>query len=311
MSSMSVGIGVQVDDNGISVKSYREVRTALAERMLAIFGASLDLSPSSPDGQLLDLFCYAYNDAAQSIQGGYAELDVDSANGTFLDNIGRIMGIDREGRDDDEYRMVLSGAERTGLATYDNMLSYLKAHVGAGITLVANEEPTTDSNGVPGHTVALYIPQSITKTDDEIAQAVWTCKPAGIGTYGSGNGTAIDSSNTPHTVNFSRITAAGPYYMKITITQYEEENLPEDFAAQIAHAVADWAVTEYSAGKDIIPQRAIQAIYRVPGIDTVLVEVSSDGTTYSTDNIPIGAAYYASLPYANITVVKDTNGGAA
>lgn len=304
MSSMSVGIGVQVDDNGISVKSYREVRTALAERMLAIFGASLDLSPSSPDGQLLDLFCYAYNDAAQAIQGGYAELDVDSANGTFLDNIGRIIGIDREGRDDDEYRMVLTNAERSGLATYDNMLTYLRANVGAGVKLSANDEPTTDSDGIPGHTVCLYIPQSVTKTDNEIAQAIWHCKPAGIGTYGVNSGTAVDAAGMPHTVRFSKITPSGPYYMKIIITQYEEEVLPVDFVSQIAHSVAEWALTEYSAGKDVIPQRAIQAIYKVPGIDTVLVEVSSDGSTYSTDNIAIDASHYATLPEENISVVK-------
>ena len=304
MSSMSVGIGVQVDDNGISVKSYREVRAALAGRMQAIFGASLDLSPSSPDGQLLDLFCYAYNDAAQAIQGGYAELDVDSANGTFLDNIGRIIGIDREGRDDDEYRMVLTNAERSGLATYDNMLTYLRANVGAGVKLSANDEPTTDSDGIPGHTVCLYIPQSVTKTDNEIAQAIWHCKPAGIGTYGVNSGTAIDAAGIPHTVRFSKITPSGPYYMKIIITQYEEEVLPVDFVSQIAHSVAEWAFTEYSAGKDVIPQRAIQAIYKVPGIDTVLVEVSSDGSTYSTDNIAIDASHYATLPEENISVVK-------
>ena len=304
MSSMSVGLGLVVDGNGISVKSFREVRTTLAERMLDIFGASLDLSPSSPDGQLLDLFCYAYNDAAQAIQGGYAELDVDSANGTFLDNIGRIMGIDREGRGDDEYRAVLTNAERSGLATYDNMLTYLRANVGAGVTLSANDEPTEDSDGIPGHTVCLYIPQSVTKTDNEIAQAIWHCKPAGIGTHGVNSGTAVDAAGRPHTVMFSKITPAGPYYMKITITQYEEEALPGDFVSQITHAVAEWALTEYSAGKDVIPQRAIQAIYKVPGIDTVTVEVSTDGTTYSTDNIPIDASHYATLPEENISVVK-------
>ena len=105
-------------------------------------------------------------------------------------------------------------------------------------------------------------------------------------------------------MRFSKITPSGPYYMKITITQYEEEVLPVDFVSQIAHAVAEWALTEYSAGKDVIPQRAIQAIYKVPGIDTVTVEVSSNGSTYSTDNIAIDASHYATLPEENISVVK-------
>ena len=38
---------------------------------------------------------------------------------------------------------------------------------------------------------------------------------------------AVDAAEMPHTVRFSKITPSGPYYMKIIITQYEEEVLPE------------------------------------------------------------------------------------
>ena len=301
-----MAVGVNVDENGISVKSFREIREVLEAKLKSIFGESLDTSPSSPDGQLIDLFCYAYDDAAKAILASYSNLDLDSAQGAFLDNIGRIMGVERNGMEDDVYRAVLLGASFTGLATYDNMVTYLRANIDPDVTLVANDDPDTDSNGIPGHTIAVYLPSTVTKTDNEIATAIWKCKPAGIGTYGAQTGTATDSVGGAHPVKFNKITSV-TYFMKITITEYTEETLPEDYQEQVAAAVADWAVGEYKPGKDIIPKRAIQGVYRVPGIDDVVIEVSANGTSgWTSDRVSIDADKYVSLPKENITVIKDS-----
>ena len=300
-----MAIGVQIDGNGLSVKSFREIREALADKMHGIFGENLDLSPSSPDGQLIDLFCYAYSDVAEAIQATFAELDVASAEGTFLDNIGRIMGIDREGRDDDAYRDVLLNAKQNGLATYDNMLSYLKGALGSGITLIANDN-AVEEDGIPGHSVCINVSESVSKTDDEIAQAIWHCKPAGIATFGAELGIATDAAGLSHKVFFNKITATSPYYMRITITEYTEEMLPLDYEDKVKDAVHEWSLTEYTPGKDIIPQRAIGAIYQVPGIDTVNVEVSANGSSWTTSRIPVDVSHYAVFQKENISVTKET-----
>ena len=57
-----MSIGVQVDENGLSVRSYREIRGELENAMKGIFGSELILDPSSPDGQLIDLFGYTYDE---------------------------------------------------------------------------------------------------------------------------------------------------------------------------------------------------------------------------------------------------------
>ena len=36
--------------SGISIKSYREIRQAIATSFTEVFGASINLEPSSPDG---------------------------------------------------------------------------------------------------------------------------------------------------------------------------------------------------------------------------------------------------------------------
>ena len=297
--------GFILDGNGISVRSYRETREALASKIKGIFGEELDLTPSSPDGQLLDLFCYAYNEAAEAIAAGASSLNISSAEGTFLDNVGTLMGYTRgDGEDDDTFRARLLSASTTGLATFDGMLSYLRDYIGSGVALVENAEPTTDSSGIPGHSVAIYIPESYSGIDDnDIAQAIWNCKPAGIKAYGTSSGTATDAAGMEHPVNFFRVTGSEPFYMRVTITEYTEETLPGDYEARLKTAIANWALTEYTRGKDIIPQRAITAIYTVPGIDTVNVEVSTDGGSWQTTRIPVLESSYASLPYDNILIV--------
>lgn len=296
---------IAVDGNGISIKSYREIHDELAEKMRGIFGQSLDLSPSSPDGQLLDLFIYSFSEGAEAVQAGFAALDVDSSEGVFLDNLALLKGIVRnQGETDDDLRTRIVNAENKGLATFDGMLTYLRDHLGPLVALEENSEPYEDSYGNPGHSVAIYIPESYSELeDDDIAQAIWNCKPAGIKPYGTSSGIAKDVAGTEHEIHFYRVTLSTPFYMRVTITEYTEEKLPTDYEYQLKTEIANWAVTEYTRGKDIIPQRAIQAIYKVPGIDTVNVEVSLDGTEWQTSRIAVPEAGFASLPATNITIV--------
>ena len=296
--------GFLLDGNGLSVKSYRETREALAAKIKGIFGEDLDLSTSSPDGQLIDLFCYAYNEVVEALQGAASSLDISSADGTYLDNLGHLMGQQRAvGEDDDTFRARLLSSDTTGLATFDGMLTYLRNSLGPLVSLVENQEPEPDSSGIPGHSIAVFIPDTYSEiADDDIAQAIWNCKPAGIKAYGTESGTAVDAARITHTVNFFRVTGGDPFYMKVTVTEYREEQLPRDYANQLKTQIANWALTEYTRGKDIIPQRAIQAVYKVPGIDTVNVEVSLDGQSWTTDRIPVMEASYAKLPVENISV---------
>lgn len=296
--------GLLLDGNGLSVKSYRETREALAAKIKGIFGEDLDLSTSSPDGQLIDLFCYAYNEVVEALQGAASSLDISSADGTYLDNLGHLMGQQRaDGEDDDTFRARLLSSDTTGLATFDGMLTYLRNSLGPLVSLVENPEPEPDSSGIPGHSIAVFIPDTYSEiADNDIAQAIWNCKPAGIKAYGTESGTAVDAARINHTVNFFRVTGGDPFYMRLTVTEYREEQLPRDYANQLKTQIANWALTEYTRGKDIIPQRAIQAVYKVPGIDTVNVEVSLDGQSWTTDRIPVFEASYVKLPVENIIV---------
>lgn len=318
-----MALALNVDSNGITVKSFREVRTELAERFQGIFGQSIDLSPSSPDGQLLDLFVYAYSDAAEALQAVVSNLSPGSAVGVFLDNIGQIMGVARNGDDDDVYRARLMSSTTTGLATYDNMLTYLRSRIDSRVNLVANEEPTTDSNGIPGHCFAVYVPEEFSAvdeegndiTDDYVATMIWKCKPAGIKAHGTSTGKADDVGGISHNVKYFKVSKTQPYYMRVTVTEYDEEGLPDNFEELVKDAIEEWAVGdetkgikgEYSPGKDIIPKRVVQAVYKVKGIDDAIILVSQDGSSeWTGERIPVPMERYAYIPKSNITVTKVT-----
>lgn len=69
---------------GISIKSFREIRQAIATSFTEVFGASINLEPSSPDGMLVDLLAYLYTELAQALQTIGANMDVSVATILFL-----------------------------------------------------------------------------------------------------------------------------------------------------------------------------------------------------------------------------------
>ena len=69
-----------------------------------MFGASINLEPSSPDGMFVDLLAYMYTELAQVIQTVGANIDVSTATGTFLDMLASIAGLARNEGDLHETR---------------------------------------------------------------------------------------------------------------------------------------------------------------------------------------------------------------
>lgn len=103
----------------------------------------------------------------------------------------------------------------SGSATVDairaDLLQYEDANGDQLITQASvfeNVTDTVDANGLPPHSLecVVYDGTPPALTDDEIAQAIFDTKPAGILAYGLESGTAIDSLGNFHTVGFSRPT---------------------------------------------------------------------------------------------------------
>lgn len=294
--------------SGITIKSFREIREALEKDFKGTFGDDLNTSSSSPDGMLIDLFAYAAMEAAQTVQAALANLDVATAEGVFLDRIAAIAGIARDpGESDALLRDRIGTAEFGGMATFDGMLTYLRDKLGGGISMKSNEEPE-EMGGIPGHSVAVYVPQSATSSDDEIAAAIWHCKPAGIRTHGISSGKVTDKAEFEHEVKFTRIESL-PMTLEVTVKEYEEETLPDDYDAKIKAAIVEWAKDQYTPGKDIIIQRLASPIYdNVSGILDLQFKATFDGKSATSGRIEVPDGLCASLDEEGITVILGEGG---
>lgn len=294
--------------SGITIKSFREIREALEKDFNGTFGYDLNTSSSSPDGMLIDLFAYAAMEAAQTVQAALANLDVATAEGVFLDRIATIAGIARDpGETDASLRDRIGKAEFGGMATFDGMLTYLFDKLGGGISMKSNEEPE-EMGGISGHSVAVYVNQSVTSSDDEIAAAIWHCKPAGIRTHGSSSGKVTDKAGFEHEVKFSRIESL-PMTLEVTVKEYDEETLPDDYDAKIKAALVEWAKDQYTPGKDIIIQRIASPIYdNVTGILDLQFKATFDGKSATSGRIEVPDSLCASLDEEGITVILGEGG---
>ena len=264
---------LKVDLTGITVKSFREIRESIASEVTGLFNG-IDLSPSTPDGQLVDLFAYAYMEVVQGIQAIISNIDVNTAQGAWLDKLASIAGVQRNGMTDEELRKLIKQASFEGLATVPGMLTYLRNALGTvGVSV---------SEDVDRHEVHVIIyDESIPEND--IADAIFYCKPAGIRTTGSVNAKTSEG----YEVRFDYLQQ-GNLSLKVHLTRYDEEVLPDDYEITIRHALVKYVSDNFGNGKDIIVKRLYSPIFgSVDGIENISIEASFEGKTTVDGVIPV------------------------
>lgn len=170
--------------------------------------------------------------------------------------------------------------------------------------VLENRTLVVDGDGLPGKSFECVVAGG---TEQDIADVIWREKPAGIETHGDIPKNVTDSQGDTQVINFSRATEIYTW-VKVTRTFYTEETYPVDGDAQIAANVLAFGIT-HTIGLDVITQRFIGEVYKVPGLATVVVEVATSATevgppgAYSTANLPISNTEVATFDSTRISVV--------
>jgi uncharacterized phage protein gp47/JayE len=161
-----------------------------------------------------------------------------------------------------------------------------------------NDQDTIDAEGRPPHSIEAVVNGG---ESAEIGLTIWQKKSAGIDTFGSQSVTINDSQGFPHVINFNRPLVVD-VYLNITVTEYPEEALPPNAQTLITEAVLNYG-NSLTVGNDVILQRFMGAIYQsVAGIGYITITASTDGVTYSTNNISIDSRHVASFDATRIQV---------
>jgi hypothetical protein len=202
--------------------------------------------------------------------------------------IGRNLETDPEAKIRRNQRLQISEAGPP--AAIDNKILQLNEDETKTTILYAhtfeNYTNETDSRGIPAKAFEafVYLSGGATDRDQEIAQAIFDSKPAGIEPFGDISKTVLDSEGLGHTIKFSRPTAI-PIYLILDLTTNSE--YPTDGNDLVKQLMVDWGGS-LGVGQDVIVYPFLVAqLVKVPGITDITVKIGKAPSPTLDDNIII------------------------
>lgn len=295
------GIGSQISLSGITASVVNDVLEISTDDQTKTFTVSVNANLTIDTiGSPVKFACTeegAINPAVGTLTNiitTYAGWD--SVNNLVDAYVGRLAETDTELR-----QRWNSSLYTRSVAMVDSIRSALLSLDGVTTALVyENETDVTDADGRPPHSIEAVVNGG---DPDDIGQAIWIKKSAGIDTYGSNSVSVDDSQGFSHTINFNRPTQI-IISLNIVVTEYPEEALPGNASDLIAQAVLDYG-NSLDVGNDVILQRIMSAIYqRVQGIGNIAITVATGDPpgAYSTNNVSVSAREVAVFDASRIVV---------
>lgn len=85
----------QLDANGLQINSVSDIVANVTAALQAVYGPDINVSPNSPDGQLINIFAQAVEDMLETLLDTYNMFFVDAAYGVMLDQLVALNGLAR------------------------------------------------------------------------------------------------------------------------------------------------------------------------------------------------------------------------
>lgn len=228
--------------------------------------------------------------------------DTNSIKEEVTDIITPILGVESAineqaitgGRDvetDDEFRLrYFASIGKVGASTINAITAYVLQVEGVrGALAEENTTDEVDNQGRPPHSIQVYVHEG---DKQEIGQAVFDTKAAGIETVGNTNVTVKDISGKEREVNFSY---AEEVKIKVKIIanideDYDKESMLLENKVKEFIGGVDTKGVEHSGltiGEDVIVSQIVRELWDVDGLIDVDVEVAKIDEEYSKENVSI------------------------
>ncbi|KAF6585006.1 baseplate J/gp47 family protein [Paenibacillus sp. EKM211P] len=210
---------------------------------------------------------------------------------TAVNNPAAILG-GRDKETDPEFRdkfslSVAGGGSATGDAIRGAVLRVTGVRAAA---VIINNKITPDAAGRPAKSYQVY---ALGGSDTDIANAILSVGAAGIESYGDISMQVKDLSGNLQPIKFSRAVVV-PVHIKIQV--YKSTSYPSDGDDQVKSKLvrfiggADLDGTVYaglSMGEDVVMMRLAAAAYSIVGVEDVVIELSTNGTSYGPHNLVV------------------------
>lgn len=184
---------------------------------------------------------------------------------------------------------------RVGTATAEAIYA---AVADLNLEFIAVLENDTDAtvNGIPPHSFMTVVEGS---TLELVAERIYRNKPIGITAHGSTKVTIKDSQGYDHEIGLSRPTKV-PVHIRVKVVRPENvavNSLRDIRLALVDHVQGLQIATDVEWSKLFAP-----ATMAAPAVNIKSIEVSKNGTSWSTTDIPIGIIERATTDEAKVTV---------
>lgn len=191
-----------------------------------------------------------------------------------------------------------------GGVNVDAIVAEIYESVEAIIAVTGDENDTdeTDDNGLPPHSIEIVAYGGL---DEQIADAIYRRKAAGIQTFGNTTVSVVNASGKTYDVHFSRPT---PINVWVQITDLVTDRyFPLDGVEQIKRNVVSYIGADtrggLNIGQSVVLVQMPTEVLKVPGVVDFKLKISSDGETFGLDNIEIAARQKAVTAESMVSVL--------
>ena len=207
-----------IDDSGIHMPTYEDRLQQLLADYQSIFGSGAELTPASPDYQLLSVLAKALDDTAALTLQAYNSRNPAYASGQALDLLLPQYGLTRlEGESDASARnRITAGLASRGNSVVEAIEAEIRLIPSVSHVLVRVNDTDAAVDSIPAHTIAAVVDAG---SANAIASAIFRKKAPGIGTYGTLSRQVTDDHGAAHTISFSRPTTTSIFF-SISLTTY-------------------------------------------------------------------------------------------
>ena len=197
----------------------------------------------------------------------------------------------RERETDEEYRdRYYKSVDFAGGVNIDAIVAEINQNVESVSSVIGYENDTdvTDELGLPPHSFEIVAYGGL---DQDVAQAIYRRKAAGIQSHGSTTVQVVSASGQSIGISFSR-PAAVPVHIRINRLKTDPEKFPVDGMQQIKQALVDYIGDENNGGLLIGEDLVFISLYQIPlsisGVVDFSITISTDDVEYNTNNIEVG-----------------------
>lgn len=190
---------------------------------------------------------------------------------------------------------------RAGSGTVDAIRADV-LQVATTATVIENDTSSTSVEGLPPHSFEVMVTGGV---DADIAEAIFSTKPAGIQAYGSTTVTVLDAQGNGHVIGFSRPESVD-VWLDINISYLQGSYIGDD---QTKLLLVDWGDKNLQPGHDLIHARLVTLLMAQNGTVDVTVRLGLAPAPVGQVNVPMAARQVADLDTGRITITSTALNG--